>query len=430
MGAGFFGLDHRQGGIPVLAPGADWPPVKGEYSLYIHIPFCAGACDYCDFFSVPVTSNGGDGPLDSFVDALLADIADQLELYAVETVPTAYIGGGTPSALGARRMERLLAGLAPLPAFSPAEFTVEANPESADEDFLKACLGGGVNRISLGVQSFYEPSRRAVRRVGAAGLLEKRLALLARYYPGAFSADLIAGLPFQTESVLLSDIERLLAFGPAHVSLYSLTVEPETPLGNSVEQRGRAARSLPDGDEADAIWLAGRDALERAGYAQYEVSNFSPPGGQCAHNLRYWRMAGWLGAGPAASGTIIDEAAGTGRRYTYPADIAAYAAAPRPAIRAAQVEELDRAALMRESLLMGFRCREGPDTALFRRRFSRGIGECIPQTIARWRERGFFTAGADGPAENLSPSREGLLFVDSFLRDAFREMEDTCNSPG
>ncbi|MDR2434188.1 MAG: coproporphyrinogen III oxidase family protein [Treponema sp.] len=382
-------------------------------SLYIHVPFCAGACDYCDFYSLAVNPALPETQrrMDAFVDALLADVEDQLEAFAVEEVPTLYVGGGTPSLLGAARAGRLLAGLGALLPRRPAECTVEANPESADEDFLRVCRDGGVNRISLGVQSFHAASRRAVRRVGHDSSLEERLALVSRYYPLAFSADLIAALPFQTGAVLRRDIERLLAFDPCHVSLYSLTVEPGTPLA------GRAV--LPAADEADALWLAGRDALETAGFEQYEVSNFALPGRECVHNIRYWRMENWLGAGPAASGTLIDDRSGTGTRRAYPPDLDVYLAASRPAVQtAARAGELDRTALIKESLLMGFRYRNGPDRDLFRRRFSRSIEECIPQTIARWEKRGFFRQAPTG----LAPSRRGLLFLDAFLRDAFAEL--------
>ena len=353
------------------------------------------------------------GRTGAFIDALLADIRDQLVFFGVEKVPAVYIGGGTPSVLGAKRVERLLAGLAALLPAWPDECTMEVNPESADEELLRVCRDGGVTRISVGVQSFHEASRRAVHRRGGGSLLDERLTLLARHYPAAFSADLIAGLPFQTEKILLDDIKRLLACEPAHISLYSLTPEPGTPL--SAESRFR--NILPAADETDALWLAGRDALEAAGYAQYEVSNFARPGKRCAHNIRYWRMENWLGAGPAASGTLLDDTAGTGCRRTYPADLDAYLGAERPAIKtAALMEELDRPVLIRESLLMGFRYREGPDTALFRRRFSRNIEDCIPATIERWRQRGFFAAPG-----SLAPTPCGLLFLDAFLRDAFAE---------
>ena len=386
-------------------------------SLYIHIPFCANSCDYCDFFSVPINIENNVNFIDTFIDALLGDIEDQFAFFGVDYVPTVYMGGGTPSVLGAARIERLLAGLRALlkPMKKvPAEFTIEANPESADEDFLQACAAGGVNRISMGVQTFHEPSRHAVHR-GGGELLEKRLAAAAAYFPNALSADLITGLPFQTAGMVREDIERLLVFKPVHVSLYSLTLDPHTPLGRQLSRRGAAALCLPCGDEADSMWIAGRGKLEEFGLAQYEVSNFALTGKTCAHNIRYWRMENWLGAGPAASGTIIDDKTGSGRRFTYPDDIESYLD-PKNARKT--VEELDRSDLIRESLLMGFRYRKGPDPAIFKKRFGCGIEDCIPKTISRWRERGFFEAQEDG---SLAPSREGLLFLNSFLRDAFSE---------
>lgn len=280
-----------------------------EASLYLHIPFCAGSCDYCDFYSLPVHP-GGPG-LDAFVDILLADVRDCLVRFAVDRVPTLYAGGGTPSILGAVRVKRLFAGLRSLLPAWPEEVTLEANPESADEAFLRACLEGGVSRVSLGVQTFHEPSRRLVHRVGEGRLLPERLSLVSALFPGAFSADLISGLPGQDEAVLMRDIETLLTFSPAHVSLYALTADPKLP-------------GSPPDDEADRLWLQGRDALEEAGYAQYEVSNFSRPGKHSRHNIRYWRMENWLGLGPAASGTVIDDRTGTGRRYTVKADAGAY----------------------------------------------------------------------------------------------------------
>jgi oxygen-independent coproporphyrinogen-3 oxidase len=362
--------------------------------------------------------------MDAFVETLLADIKYQLDFFAVKEIPSIYIGGGTPSVLGARRMGHLLVRLRALigkacEGKAPIEFTVEANPESADEDFLRSCRQGGVNRISLGVQSFHEPSRRALRRLGEASQLHERLSLVSRYFPGNFSVDLIAGLPFQTEAILLDDLRRLFVHKPGHVSLYSLTIEPGTPLEQNLAS-SRIAFSLPDRDEADSLWLAGRDFLRQAGYEHYEVSNFALPGKRCGHNIRYWTIENWLGAGPAASGTLIDEETGTGRRYTYAADIDGYISAPGPALQSALFEELDQAALIRETLLMGFRYCEGPDPRSFRRRFNCGIEECIPVTIERWKKRGFFTQTHETPG--FVPSADLMLFLDGFLRDAFAEL--------
>jgi oxygen-independent coproporphyrinogen-3 oxidase len=382
-----------------------------ETSLYIHVPFCASFCDYCNSYSVEA---GGDsassGRMDAYVKAVIADVTHQCEYFNVKKIPTAYIGGGTPSVLGAGRIGRLLGALNALPCFSPCEFTVEVNVESATEEFLNVCRENGVNRISLGAQSFHEPSLRLVNRVARPGVLEERLDLVSRFFPDAFSADLITGLPLQTVKTVINDVKTLLNYKPAHVSLYSLTVENGTPLESKIKT---GALSLPCGDEADSLWLAGRDALEEASYSQYEVSNFALPGKRCFHNERYWQMAGWLGAGPAASGTLVDEKTGTAKRWTFPEDIDAYLNSP--SIHNVLYEEINSEALLRESLLMGFRVIEGPDQSVFRRRFGAGIEDFIPQTISRWRERGFFNG--ESPAHNL------MLFLNGFLSDAFRELD-------
>ncbi|MDR2186217.1 MAG: coproporphyrinogen III oxidase family protein [Treponema sp.] len=445
-GGGLRGLKiHESEFLDDFAPGRGKPPGAGgtvEASLYIHIPFCAGACDYCDFYSTAPRGRRRDRLTGAFIEALLLDAEKTLARFARAgngpdrqgrrfpegpvsrtglflRVPTLYIGGGTPSLLGAAGMTRLLGGLMPmLPPLR--EFTVEANPESLDEAFLRTCRDFGVTRISLGVQTFHEPSRRSVHRVGDGSLLPEKLALTAEYYGGSFSADLITGLPCQTEALVLEDIERLLAFNPGHVSLYALTVEEGTPLSLPPLRRGKSSVPfLPDGETADRLWLAGRDALEQAGYDQYEVSNFSLPGKQSVHNIRYWRMKNWLGLGPAASGTIIDDASGTGRRYTAAADVDAYIAAAKTGSPAGSglTEELDSATLIKESFLMGFRCIEGPDRDLFRRRFSRDVEELIPITLEAWRRRGL------AAAEKTALTREGLLWLDPFLLDAFKEAE-------
>jgi oxygen-independent coproporphyrinogen-3 oxidase len=391
-----------------------------EASVYIHVPFCAGACDYCDFYSIPVRPS--DRRLDQFVDLLLADLERSLREQGIALVPTAYIGGGTPSVLGAERLGRLLEGIAALlPGEDAArEFTLEANPESADEATLRACRDRGVTRLSLGVQSFHGPSRRAVHRGGESALLPSRLAAAAEIFGDALSLDLMAGLPLQSEQVLLGDIEKALSYQPGHVSLYALTVEEGTPLALA----SRAA-ILPDDDEADRLWIAGRDALEAEGYAQYEVSNFSRPGRESAHNARYWRMGNWLGLGPGGSGTLIDDETGTGWRRTYNSDLDAWIAWGRSgdaAYGAPYADEfLDQPTLMRETVLMGFRLRDGLDLALFEKRFGRSLESLIPRTIRRWDARGLLRR----EPKSLALTREGLLFLNAFLAEAFGELDES-----
>ncbi|GHV31260.1 coproporphyrinogen III oxidase [Spirochaetia bacterium] len=379
-----------------------------EAGVYIHVPFCAGVCDYCDFYSVPVMS--ADKRLDQFADMVLADLESSLNVHGISRVPTVYIGGGTPSVLGAARLSRLLTGVGDLLPDPQGlrEFTLEANPESADEAVLRACRDYGVTRLSLGVQSFHEPSRRAVHRVGETALLPERLKLAAEIFGNALSLDLMTGLPFQTEPILLKDIEKALSYNPGHISLYALTIEENTPLA-------KVSRILPAPDEADRLWIAARDTLETAGYPQYEVSNFVLPGRQSAHNIRYWRMENWLGLGPGGSGTLIDDETGTGWRRTFIPNLDAWL--DRDASRAIYTEEyLDQPALIQESILMGFRCLSGPDCALFEKRFHRPLESLIPQTLRRWKRRGLLQE------HTLALTKEALLFLNIFLAEAFEEL--------
>ncbi|MCL2093148.1 MAG: coproporphyrinogen III oxidase family protein [Treponema sp.] len=386
-----------------------------EASLYIHVPFCSpnpqsrgGKCDYCDFYSVPLNSSGA--LLDQYVKILLSEAEGFFKTLQLSRVPTVYVGGGTPSVLGPERVRQLLGAILGRIKLEtggvPEEVTLEANPETAGEALLEAAREGGASRLSLGVQSFHGPSRRRAGRGGDEGLLDERLALGARYFPQALSADLISGFPGQDEEILARDIGALLAHGPAHVSLYALSVDPASEL-------------YGDPDRADQIWLAGRDLLEKAGYRQYEISNFCPPGNESLHNLRYWAMKSWFALGPSASGTLIH---GQGAlRYTIPADLETWLSRGPCALEGGpflpHLEELDRGALIKDSLLMGFRCLGGPDGELFNERFGTSIESLIPRTLGSWKDR--------LQKDRLALNREGLLFLNSFLVDVFGELEDT-----
>jgi len=407
-----------------------------EASLYIHVPFCAcEKCDYCDFYSVPLKpaySRSDDLRLAGYVQTLLSEADRLFKTYSPEKVPALYIGGGTPSVLSPAGIRRLLRGILEIISrYSPLpmEVTVEANPESADEAFLGAAREAGASRLSLGLQTFFAPSRQTVGRNSAGGadesLLHRRLASAAEYFPGAFSADIISGLPFQDERILLNDIEALLSHRPAHVSLYALTVEKGTPLAEKKETK----RLLPSAEKADSLWLAGRDALEKSGFSQYEVSNFCLNGKESVHNIRYWRMQNWLALGPAASATIIDDETGKGFRYTIPRNVNSWMAAggctfSRESFSGLvpETEDLDAVTLMKESILMGFRYIEGPDELLFQHRFRRSIKDCIPKTIEEWRNRKLFRQ------DKIALTKDGLVFLNRFLLDAFEEVESSSSN--
>jgi len=365
-------------------------------SLYIHIPFCESKCDYCDFYSV---TKKEDSLVDDYIKALIEDIKYQIEYFNIKNIPTVYIGGGTPSVLGSK-ISVLLETLNVIPYFSPEEFTIEANPESLTEDFLSLCRNGGITRLSLGVQTFHEPSRFAVNR--GFTRIEDRIKLALKYFPDSLSVDLITGLPFQNEEIVIGDINKILEFNPAHVSLYSLTIEEGTPLEKRIKNK---TVSLPACENADSLWLLGREALLNAGFHHYEVSNFAKEGKQCLHNIRYWQMLSWIGAGPAASGTIVDENTGEAKRYTYVSDIETYINKKNIV-----VEEICRNTLLKDSLLMGFRYIKGNDPQVFKKRFGCEVRDCIPQTLKKWEDK------------------DKMLFLNQFISEAFIELDQSAFS--
>jgi len=382
-------------------------------SLYIHIPFCASLCDYCDFYSINKNTVGNEF-IDSYLKAVVCDIKYQIEYFNVKEIPTVYIGGGTPSVLG-EKIKVLFDSLNVIPGFSPAEFTVEVNPESVTERFLEVCREGGVNRLSIGVQSFHEKSRAAVGRGKNESLsaqipsgfvrenprtiIKDKINLASRYFPGSLSIDLITGLPFQDEKIVIDDIKRVLEFNPAHVSLYGLSLEKGTVLEEKIRKKDVV---LPSEDFAELLWLKGRDLLLKEGFEHYEISNFAKPGKYSLHNMRYWQMKNWIGVGSSASGTIVNEDNGTAKRYTYSKDINEYIKGPN--IQNAVCEELDKITLIKDCLLMGYRCNRGPDLQLFKSRFGCSIENYIKQTLEKWKDR------------------DKMLFLNQFLKEAFKEL--------
>jgi oxygen-independent coproporphyrinogen-3 oxidase len=243
--------------------------------------------------------------------------------------------------------------------------------------------------------------------------------MLGEIYGGAFSADLISAAPGQDEAALLRGIETLLRYNPAHISLYDLTLEENTPIYKNV-MSGKVR--LPPLEKAESLWIAGRDFLEDNAYAQYEVSNFAKDGRRSVHNLVYWRMGCWLGAGPSASGTMIHESPGGayGERRVVDPDARRYVSDSARIL----VEKLDSEALIKESFLMGFRCTSGPDEDLFKKRFKLPIESLAPETFSAWRERGLMRE------EAAALNGKGLLMLNRFLTDCFLEMESTMNLLG
>jgi oxygen-independent coproporphyrinogen-3 oxidase len=263
-------------------------------SLYVHIPFCIAKCGYCDFNSYA----GQESLIPAYAEALLREAEMWSAACPRWQAETLFFGGGTPSLMPVAEMERLLEGLRRRLRLTPdAEVTLEANPGTVDKPYLSRLRELGVNRLSLGVQSFRDDELAFLGRIHSAE--EARSAYRAARSAGFenVSLDLIFGLPGQTADRWLESLEEAIGLGPEHLSLYALTIEEETPLGRDVAC-GRTP--APDPDLQAELYVRSAERLASAGYEQYEISNWARPGRRCRHNLTYWRNGFWLGLGAGA----------------------------------------------------------------------------------------------------------------------------------
>ena len=272
-------------------------PTLPPLSLYIHIPWCVRKCPYCDFNSHAAT---GGLPEVAYVTALLSDLEQDLANVAGRKVATVFIGGGTPSLFSADAIRALLTGIAArLPIESQAEITLEANPGTAESGKFKGFRDAGINRLSIGIQSFNDRHLRALGRIHDSR--EAKLAVEIAKASGFtnFNLDLMFGLPNQTCEEALDDIRCAVELQPTHLSLYQLSLEPNTLFH-------RYPPTLPEDDSLWGIQEACQALLAERGYHQYEVSAYSKEGFRCSHNVNYWRFGDYLGIGAGAHGKITD----------------------------------------------------------------------------------------------------------------------------
>jgi oxygen-independent coproporphyrinogen III oxidase len=264
--------------------------------VYVHVPFCARRCVYCDF-SIAVRR---DVPVDEYVSAAARELEIRFASADRWSVSTLYLGGGTPSRLGAAGVSRLLDALAKRIEVEPdGEVTLEANPDDVSVDAARAWRDAGVNRLSIGAQSFDDRVLAWMHRTHDAAQIGRAVDAARHAGIEDLSIDLIFSLPDNVERSWPTDLERALAVEPTHVSLYGLTIEPHTPLGRWKE-RGELDAS-PD-EQYETEFLMAHETLSDAGFEHYEVSNFARPGRRARHNSAYWTRVPYLGLGPSAHG--------------------------------------------------------------------------------------------------------------------------------
>lgn len=373
--------------------------------LYLHLPFCFHKCHYCDFYSV-VEPDGQDAPRQqAFTDALIAELdqrADQLPIHPT----TLFAGGGTPTYLRQPLWERLLTAMHRLGILSTdrdQEFTVEANPETVTPELVQTLVAGGVNRISIGAQTFDQGSLKALERWHDPESVPRTVQVCREAGLTNLSLDLIFAIPGQTLAMLEKDLDALLELQPTHLSTYGLTYEPNTAL--TAKLRVGKVSPIDEGLERHMYELI-LTRLEDAGYAHYEISNWArtDPGTdyRCQHNLAYWHNKNWLGVGPSAASHI------DGQRWRNAPNLTRYlAGSPTPPTQ--DHEALDAVGRFAEQLMLGLRLSEGIDADWFDQHPA--LRDDQRETVNEWADFGLLER-ANG---RLRLTRKGLFVADSVI---------------
>ncbi|MDH4188851.1 MAG: radical SAM family heme chaperone HemW [Betaproteobacteria bacterium] len=384
--------------IRLERPGTPRLAVLPPLSIYVHIPWCLRKCPYCDFNSHETKDTLPEG---EYVDALFGDLELLLPSIWGRRAVSIFIGGGTPSLFSPASIERLLSGLrARLPLEPGAEITLEANPGTVEAERFRDYADAGVNRLSIGVQSFDDAQLAALGRIHSAHQARRALDLAMTYFDNV-NIDLMYGLPGQSLAQAQADLSEAARIGATQISAYQLTIETNTAFY-------RRPPVLPEHDLCADMQRMAENALAAAGYGHYETSAFARPGKRCRHNLNYWRFGDYLGLGAGAHGKLS-----FADRITRHARIKApheYLAGARRGSTLAEERTVSAPELPLEFMLNALRLTEGFDEALFPLRT--GLpGAAIAAPLASALEQGLIER--DGV--RLRPSERGRLFLNDLL---------------
>jgi oxygen-independent coproporphyrinogen-3 oxidase len=394
-GAPLPGLEHhlRPGTLRFAAP----PPL----ALYVHLPWCLKKCPYCDFNSHGTTALD-EATQSRYLDALVADLEASLPLVWGRRVVSVFIGGGTPSLFEPAAIDRLLAAVrARLPLEPGCEITLEANPGTFERERFRAFREAGVTRLSIGVQSFDDAALQRLGRVHDAAQARAAVAEAASAFD-TWNLDLMYALPGQTPAQLQAELDTALSFAPPHLSIYHLTIEPNTLFAVQPPE-------LPDDDVASEMLDLLADRTAAAGLQRYEVSAFAREGHRCLHNLNYWSFGDYLGIGAGAHGKLsFPERVLRQVRWREPATYMARALEGRAV---SNQHELARADLPLEFMMNALRLKDGFPLRLFTERTGLPLSAALAP-LQRARDRGLIDWQAEGTAdESVRPTARGFDFL-------------------
>ena len=379
-------------------------PVK-PLGLYIHIPFCKSKCIYCDFYSLPRAEDR----MDRYVSALCRQLAEIAQRTTAHTVDSVYLGGGTPSYLGEKRLRHILKTVKKHYHLSrDAEITLEANPDSAgDWRALRSLRRAGMNRLSLGVQSADDGLLRTLGRPHTFAQAEEAAAAARRARIRNLSLDLIYGLPGQDLAGWKDTLERAAALEPEHLSCYGLKVEEGTPLWDMQEKM-----DLPDDDAQADMYLWTVERLGALGYEQYEISNFARPGRASRHNMKYWTLCEYAGFGPGAHSDLGDV------RYAYLPSLDTYCAGVEAGVSVLESSEhIPSRERDIEYVMLGLRLTQGISRQEFENRYRLPFAP-IQSVLERFRATGH--AALAGGRWRLTP--KGFLVSNQIIGQALEAL--------
>jgi oxygen-independent coproporphyrinogen-3 oxidase len=369
--------------------------------IYIHIPFCKQACSYCNFYFLTRKEL-----VEPFVGALVEEISSYRDHpFSKQTIKTIYIGGGTPSLLSPGQLGKIFCALRDVFDIEAEEVTLEMNPDDVTVDYLNRLRDLGVDRASMGVQSFDPALLLFMHRAHDPSEAEQALEMLRKANFPSFTADLIYGNPGQDLDQLDRDIDRLLEYDPPHISAYSLTIEPETRLGKSVEL-GRI--DVPDDDVVASHFDLVEKKLLENGLKRYEVSNFAKPGKEAIHNSNYWRHLNYLGLGPSAHSLFWSDSGA--RRWSNKKDIKLYLSKEWDQLMDEETS-LDLLDLAEERLMLGLRTLEGVSPQSMWSMYGYELNDKQREWLKREQQEGFVWFEED----HIRLSAKGLKIADYLI---------------
>jgi len=351
----------------ILSSGA----IMMNLSLYIHIPFCRTKCCYCDFYSITSQTR-----INDITDAILEEMQTYTQIYntGIHKLNSIFLGGGTPSLLDPDRLKAIISrAKLSLQSDSEPEITIEVNPDDVTAEIVQRWMESGINRISIGAQSFDDRDLEFLSRRHDANQNRKAIETFRSQGFSNLSLDLIYGIPGQTLESWIETVREACSFKPEHISIYCLTVETGTPLADMID-RGDVV--MPDGDHLYDLYSHAVDILSKCGLTQYEISNFARPGYESLHNLAYWKLQPYIGLGPSAASYIHPE------RWKNIADVDEYLRRIRGRLSAVgERERLPLKSQMNEYVMLSLRLNKGLDTKEYSRRFGEDLIQSKEDTI-------------------------------------------------